>query len=221
MKIHKEGLSSVGLVLAISSLLSSLFIFFLNGSWLSIFLSVALYGFALFVTYFFREPNREIANAAPNELLASADGKIVIIKEVDSEDFMGGKSLQVSIFMSVFNVHINYYPIDGKIIHSDYHPGDNLVAWHPKSSVKNERTSIGIETITKHKILLRQIAGYIARRIVCYSKENQSVKKGTQLGFIKFGSRVDYFLPIGSEILVNVGDKVKACQTIIAKLPNN
>ena len=153
-----------------------------------------------------------------NLVVAAADGKIVIIKEVEENEFLKCKCTQVSIFMSVWNVHVNYYPVSGKLLYSKHHQGKYLVAFHPKSSEKNERTSIAVETQSGKKILFRQIAGYIARRIVCYANAGDSAIQCEQVGFIKFGSRIDLFLPLDADIQVKVGDKVRACETIIAKL---
>ncbi len=216
--IHKEGKRSI-VVAAISFAIFALVLFWIFG--INIYtavLCVALLVLLCFVFYFFRDPHRDTAFSESNDILSSADGKVVIIKEVEEDEYLKCKTLQVSVFMSVFNVHINYYPTDGKVIYFKDHPGDYLVAWHPKSSFKNERTSVVIQKESGEKILVRQIAGYVARRIVCYAKEGTQAVKGEQLGFIKFGSRVDFFLPLNSQILVKKGDKVKACQTVIARL---
>lgn len=218
IRIHKEGIKSVLSCLVILIFFALLIFGIMGFNIASIILCSLLLILFLFVSYFFRDPDREIANSDPLDVLASADGKVVIIKEVEENEFLKSKALQVSVFMSVFNVHINYYPIGGEIVYYNYHPGNYMVAWHPKSSHENERTSIAIN-VNKSTILVRQIAGYIARRIVCYSEKGAKVTKGKQLGFIKFGSRLDIFLPIDSEILVKKGDKVKACQTILARLP--
>lgn len=171
----------------------------------------------VFVAYFFRVPKR-IALIDNASVISAADGKVVIIKEVFEEEFLHCMCRQVSVFMGICNVHINFFPVAGKVIYYKHHWGNYLVAWHPKSSVKNERTSVAIESDNGKKIFLRQIAGYVARRIVCYAKENEHANQCDQLGFIKFGSRLDLFLPLEAEIKVKVGDKVTACQSIIAKL---
>jgi phosphatidylserine decarboxylase len=171
----------------------------------------------VFVCYFFRTPSR-VPVTGDKLVVAAADGRVVIVDEAYEPEYLKARCLQVSVFMSIFNVHANYFPVSGKIDYFRYHPGKYLVAWHPKSSEKNERTTV----VVNHAgvpVLFRQIAGLLARRIVCYAKEGNTVQQGNETGFIKFGSRVDIFLPLGSEITVKEGDKVKATQTIIAKLP--
>lgn len=216
--LHKEGKGSVALASAVFAVIVAALLLCFGVNVYTIVPCFLLLVLLCCVLYFFRDPHRDAIISNPNELLSSADGKVVIIKEVEEDEFLKCRAVQVSVFMSVFNVHVNYYPSDGKVIYVKDHPGDYLVAWHPKSSVKNERTSIVLEHASGAKILVRQIAGYVARRIVCYAQEGSQVAKGEQLGFIKFGSRVDFFLPLDSEILVKKGDKVKACRTVIAKL---
>ena len=216
--IHKEGRVSVLTTLFVFAVIICIIFLSFGFRIIPIILAVALLVLFCFIAFFFREPHREVAPCSAKDILSSADGKVVIIKEVEENEFLRERTIQVSVFMSVFNVHINYYPIGGKVIYSNYHIGKYLLAWHPKSSEKNERTSVAIQTESGAKILIRQIAGYVARRIVCYAKQNDLVSTGQQMGFIKFGSRVDFFLPLDSEILVKEGDKVKACQTVIARL---
>ena len=216
--IHKEGRISVLITFFFFAAVITALLLFTGLRPLPIIFSILVVVLFIFIAYFFRDPKRKTISSAANEVLSSADGKVVIVKEVEEDEYLHSKALQVSVFMSLFNVHVNYYPVGGRIIYKNYHPGDYLVAWHPKSSVKNERTSVVVETESGAKILFRQIAGYIARRIVCYAKEGEKVAAGEQLGFIKFGSRVDFFLPLDSEVLVKVGDKVSACRTVIARL---
>ncbi|MBO4691618.1 MAG: phosphatidylserine decarboxylase family protein [Bacteroidales bacterium] len=216
--IHKEGRISVLITFFFFAAVITALLLFTGLRPLPIIFSILVVVLFIFIAYFFRDPKRKTISSAANEVLSSADGKVVIVKEVEEDEYLHSKALQVSVFMSLFNVHVNYYPVGGLIIYKNYHPGDYLVAWHPKSSVKNERTSVVVETESGAKILFRQIAGYIARRIVCYAKEGEKVAAGEQLGFIKFGSRVDFFLPLDSEVLVKVGDKVSACRTVIARL---
>jgi phosphatidylserine decarboxylase len=154
--------------------------------------------------------------ASENEVVAPADGKVVVIEEVEETEYFKDKRLQVSIFMSPINVHVNRYPINGKVQYAKYHPGKYLVAWHPKSSTENERTTVVVEN-DKIAVLFRQIAGALARRIVMYSKENDTAKKGEDFGFIKFGSRVDLFFPIGTKINVELDQVVKGNKTVIAR----
>jgi phosphatidylserine decarboxylase len=182
--------------------------------WLIMTGSLLLY---LFILFFFRLPNRRLE---PNHGLvyAPADGKVVVIEETEEKEYFRDTRLQVSIFMSPFNVHSNRYPVSGRIKYVYHNPGRNIVAWHPKSSEYNERSSIVIETPDGREILVRQIAGAVARRIVTYSREGQEVKQGDELGFIKFGSRVDVFLPLGTEIEIPILQHVRANKSIIAKI---
>ncbi|MBO7561726.1 MAG: phosphatidylserine decarboxylase family protein [Bacteroidales bacterium] len=216
--IHKEGRISVLLTFVMFAAIILAIMLAFGVNWITIAFSVAFLALFCFVAYFFRDPHRQVKSSANNEILSSADGKVVIVKEVEENEFLHSKCIQVSVFMSIWSVHVNYYPCKGTVVYRNYHPGNYLVAWHPKSSEKNERTSIGIKTEGGKEILVRQIAGYVARRVVCYAKEGDKVFAGEQMGFIKFGSRVDFFLPFGSEVLVKEGDKVRACQTVIANL---
>lgn len=173
--------------------------------------------FYVFLLFFFRLPERNFA-ADPGLIYAPADGKVVVIEETMVEEYFGDTRLQVSIFMSPFNMHSNRYPVAGKVKYVCYHPGNYMVAWHPKSSELNERSTIVIEKEDGTEIMVRQIAGAVARRIVTYSKENENVEQGSELGFIKFGSRVDIFLPVGTEVEIPILQHVRANKTIIAKL---
>ncbi|HNQ61834.1 MAG TPA: phosphatidylserine decarboxylase family protein [Bacteroidia bacterium] len=218
MTIHKEGYPSLLITVLILGILNVISHQFLNDySWLQniiLALSVALF---LIVLQFFRHPKRNII-INDKHILAPADGKVVVIEETTENEFLKDKRIQVSIFMSPINVHVNRYPIGGKVIFSKYHPGLYLVAWHPKSSTENERTTVVVETNSKVRILFRQIAGALARRIVCYSKEGDQAIQGSEMGFIKFGSRVDLFLPLGTKINVKLEDKVKGGESVIAEL---
>ncbi len=157
---------------------------------------------------------------SPDEtiVVAPADGKVVVIEETGENEYFNDRRIQISIFMSPLNVHINRYPISGKVVYFKYHEGDYLVAWHPKSSTHNERTTIVVKSPSGIELLLRQIAGTVARRVVCYSKINSDVIQGDQLGFIKFGSRVDVFLPLSAKIDVELNQKVLANNTVLAHL---
>jgi len=171
----------------------------------------------LAVLQFFRNPRREIRTADDKLVYAPADGKIVTIEESLESEYFGDKRLMISIFMSPTNVHVNRNPISGKINYFKYHPGKYLVAWHPKSSSENERTTVVIDN-GEEEILLRQIAGALAKRIKTYLHVGDEVEQGSELGFIKFGSRVDVFLPLDAKIEVSLGQKVKGNQTVIARL---
>jgi len=173
--------------------------------------------FYVFILFFFRLPVRHL-EPDPGLIYAPADGKVVVIEETDENEYFRDKRLQISIFMSPFNMHSNRYPVSGRVKYVKYHSGDYMVAWHPKSSELNERSTIVIETEKGVEILVRQIAGAVARRIVTYSKVGQKVTQGGELGFIKLGSRVDIFLPLGTEIEVPILQQVKANKSIIAKI---
>jgi phosphatidylserine decarboxylase len=184
------------------------------GLWLAAFVLLLL---ALWVAYFFRDPER-IGDRGPSLVVSPADGKLIMITEVDEPGFVKGRAIRLSIFMNVFNVHVNRYPVDGVIKYMHYNKGKFFNAAAEKSSLENEQMSVGIET-GRHRVLVRQIAGLIARRIVTYSKLGESVKQGDRMGIIRFGSRVDVFLPLGSAIRAKLGDATTAGVTILAVLP--
>jgi phosphatidylserine decarboxylase len=215
MKIHKEGhaiLISLGVVLlAINFLILWLMPVAL------IITSISSVVAFLLVLQFFRNPTREILIADDNLVYAPADGKIVAIEEIQENEYFKDKRLQVSIFMSPTNVHVNRHPISGTVNYFKYHPGKYLVAWHPKSSTENERTTVVIGN-GDGEILLRQIAGAVAKRIVNYVNIGDEVFQGDDMGFIKFGSRVDLFLPLESTIEISIGQKVKGNKTVIARI---
>ena len=218
MTIHKEGFRTLLLTIAVLTLLNLVVHYVLPEyayvhDWLLI-LSII---FFLIILQFFRHPRRRITHN-DTHILAPADGKVVVIEETEETEYFKDRRLQVSIFMSPVNVHVNRYPLGGVISYLRYHPGLFLVAWHPKSSTDNERTTVVINS-GSFEVLLRQIAGALAKRIVFYPKEGDTVKQGEELGFIKFGSRVDLFLPIGTKINVQLNQKVKGGQTIIADVP--
>ena len=179
----------------------------------TLFMSLVL---LLFVLHFFRSPDRPVLPDS-SLILSPADGKVVAIEEVEKSEYFGDKRLQVSIFMSPLNVHCNRYPISGVVQYVKHHPGKYLVAWHPKSSELNERSTVVIRNASGIDILVKQIAGAVARRIVTYAKPGEDVKQGDELGFIKFGSRVDLLLPVGSVVLPAIGDEVRANITEIVK----
>ena len=169
----------------------------------------------ILILQFFRNPKRDI-NLNSNHIIAPADGKIVVLEETVEHEYFKDRRIQVSIFMSPFNVHVNRYPITGEVKFTKYHPGKFLVAWHPKSSTENERTTIVVESEKTGPILLRQIAGALAKRIILYAKKGEKCSQGHDMGFIKFGSRVDLFLPLDAKINIKLNDIVKGGQTIIA-----
>ncbi len=218
MTIHKEGYNTLA-VTTVGLILLNLIIYHLVGK--SLFFYFILFTssiFFLIILNFFRKPVRVFDVTDDNTLVAPADGTVVVIEEVMENDFFNEKRLQVSIFMSVFNVHINWIPIGGKIMHSSHQRGRFMAAYLPKSSTENERSSVIIKTKSGQEILLRQVAGALAKRIVTYPKEGQDCRINQQLGFIKFGSRVDLYLPLDTEILVEPDDKVYGNRTAIARI---
>ena len=205
---HKEGYQIIVISLLITSGLIIFFEYSINKVELKLLLKLLCFIFFVLILQFFRNPKRNI-KLNDKSILAPADGKIVIIKEVFEKEFYKEKRLQVSIFMSPFNVHVTRYPVGGEIIFSKYHPGKYLFAWHPKSSELNERTSVVIKNKVFGNILYRQIAGALARRIVNYASEGKKIKQGEESGFIKFGSRLDIFLPLKTKVNVNMNQMVK------------
>ncbi len=219
MGIHKEGYGIItkSFLLLAAITVALYFILGLETAFTIAAISIAI--IFIIIVRFFRSPKR-VPVIEDGAVISPADGRIVVVKEVYEGEFLKCNCIQVSVFMSLLNVHVNWFPVSGQIKYYKYHPGNYLVAMHPKSSEKNERTSIVVEEMG-HKVLFRQIAGYLARRIVCYAVEGQSAKKGSEVGFIKFGSRVDLFLPINSRIQVTRGQRVRGCETVIAKLPES
>lgn len=217
MVIHKEGYKILT-YLFVALLIVNLAVYYLLPE--SITIRWTIWGISAFIyimiLQFFRSPRRLIMTN-DNHVIAPADGKVVVIEEVEEPEFFNEKRKQVSIFMSPVNVHINRNPISGMVTYFKYHPGKYLVAWHPKSSTENERTTIVVTAKNGTSILLRQIAGALAKRIVWYLQAGEEVKQGEELGFIKFGSRVDVFLPLDAKINVTIGEKVKGGSTVIAE----
>jgi phosphatidylserine decarboxylase len=218
MSIHKEGYKILGfgfiLLLILNIVVSVVWSDMEIVRWAFLICSLMLY---IFLLFFFRWPER-LLEPDHGLVYAPADGKVVVIEETEEREYFNDNRLQVSIFMSPFNVHSNRYPVSGRIKYVRYHPGQNMVAWHPKSSELNERSTIVIETKDGTEVLIRQIAGAVARRIVTYAREDQDVLQGDELGFIKFGSRVDVFLPLGTEVEIPILQQVKANKSIIAKI---
>jgi phosphatidylserine decarboxylase len=218
MKIHKEGYTTILIAFLILSVVVTLLYFFFTGyEWIKYILYGGFAVLFLLIIYFFRSPRRDLT-LSHEYIISPADGKVVVIEEVMESEYFKDKRVQVSIFMSPLNVHCNRYPCSGTVKYYKYHPGSYLVAWHPKSSEENERTTVVIEDTKKIFILVRQIAGAVARRIVCNAVEGTHVKQGQELGFIKFGSRVDLLLPLNAEIKIELGQTVRAGKTVIAEL---
>lgn len=217
MTIHKEGTPTIIITLIFIALVNFLVHHFFGEYEV---VKIIFYILSLVLLYiilqFFRSPQRHTVLSEKN-IIAPADGKVVVIEEVEEPEYFKDKRIQVSIFMSPFNVHINRNPISGQVKYVKYHKGLYLVAWHPKSSTENERTTIVIENDKKQAVLFRQIAGAMARRIVYYVKEGEQVGQGNEFGFIKFGSRVDIFLPLGTKINVKLDQKVSGGETVIAE----
>lgn len=219
MTIHKEG----------RLLLAVLAVLFLGLNWgvgyyypvdslLQNIILISTVGFFLLILQFFRSP-KVVTHLNEKQVIAPADGKVVVIEEVVEEEYFNSKRKQVSIFMSPVNVHVNRSPVSGIVKYFKYHAGKYLVAWHPKSSTENERTTMVLDLGNGLEILVRQIAGAMARRIKWYVDEGVRLEQGNEFGFIKFGSRVDVFMPVDAEVKVNIGDKTKAGKTILAELP--
>lgn len=214
--IHKEGYPSIILTIIVVAIINFLTIYFAGAYPIIIWLGYALSAFLLItILQFFRNPTRKIV-IDENTITAPADGRVVVIEEVTETEYFNDKRLQISIFMSPINVHVNRYPISGIVKYAKYHPGLFLVAWHPKSSTENERTTIVIKHKDGQEVLFRQIAGALARRIVFYSKEGDNAVQGTEFGFIKFGSRVDLLLPTTVKVKVSLEQKVTGNETVIA-----
>lgn len=214
---HREGHQII--IVTFIVVLVGLFLtdHFISIPWLQMALMLLLLVFLLLILQFFRNPKRK-TNPNNNTIVSPVDGKIVVIEEVFENEFFKDKRLQVSVFMSPINVHVTRYPIGGNVVFSKYHPGKYLVAWHPKASEENERTTVVVENDTYGNILYRQIAGALAKRIVNYAKEGTQVAQGEDSGFIKFGSRVDVFLPLDANIKVQLNQKVRGGESIIAAI---
>lgn len=218
MTIHREGYKTIAVCTIIFIALNVLFSWFFSSSllWLCVVFFIATFGLLLFIVSFFRIPARTLT-LNEGQVIAPADGKVVVIEEAVDDEYFKTKRLQVSVFMSPANVHVNRNPISGEIVYNQYHKGKYLVAWNPKSSTENERHSVVIKN-GNTEILVKQIAGALAKRIVNYLEVGRQVKQGDEFGFIKFGSRVDLLLPPGTKINVGLNEAVKGGVTVIATL---
>jgi phosphatidylserine decarboxylase len=221
MTIHREGFSTIALATLFFLALNVAFFWFFGPSllWLCILVFIVSLAFTLFIISFFRIPSR-IPTLGDELIVSPCDGKVVVIEETVDPEYFKDKRLQVSIFMSPANVHVNRNPLSGEVIYNQYHKGKYLVAWNPKSSTDNERHSVVIRK-NGIEVLVKQIAGAVARRIVNYLEVGQKVKQGEELGFIKFGSRVDLLLPVGTKINVSINQVVKGGVDVIATIPHN
>lgn len=213
MTIHKEGKAT--LIIGAIVLLAVYFLIAKYApafTWLYIALAVGKF---IFLMSFFRKPVRKFPSVDENVIISPADGKVVVIEKVFESEYLKKECLLVSVFMSPLNVHINWYPNKGQVTYEKYHPGKYLVAWNPKSSTENERTTV-VQKIAGEEVLMRQVAGALARRIVCYAKTSENVSGGDEMGFIKFGSRVDIYLPLNAKVHVSLDQKVTGALTQIA-----
>ncbi|NLI71535.1 MAG: phosphatidylserine decarboxylase family protein [Bacteroidales bacterium] len=217
IKIHREGKWIIAFTLFLLLALNVIIYLQFPKPILAINIIVSSFLFLL-VTFFFRNPSRVVEVDDPSLVLAPADGTVVVIEPTEEHEYFGDKRIQVSIFMSIFNVHANWYPINGTVLKVEHHDGNHRVAYSPKASIDNERSTIVIESEGKTQILVRQIAGALARRIVTYAKAGRKCHLNEQIGFIKFGSRVDMFLPLDTEIFVTIGEPTTGNETIIARL---
>ena len=216
IRFHKEGykIIVIAFILSIAGIL--LAEKFIEIIWVVKAIQIVILAFLFIVLQFFRNPKRA-TDINENTIIAPVDGKVVVIEEVEEPEYFKDKRIQVSIFMSPINVHVTRYAMSGLVKYSKYHPGKYLVAWHPKASTENERTTIVLENKVFGEVLYRQIAGALAKRIVNYAEEGTAVVQGTDAGFIKFGSRVDLYLPLGTELTVKLGDVVKGGTQVVAK----
>lgn len=217
MTINKEGRATITISLIVLGLLNLTLWRFVPVFWFNIILLIASLVIFALILWFFRNPGRKVLQIDNSKIIAPADGKVVVIEDTIESEYFKDERLMISIFMSPLNVHSNHHPVSGTIAYEKYHPGKYLVAWHPKSSTENERYTTVYKT-AKEEILVRQIAGAMARRIVNYVKAGDKVTQGGDLGFIKFGSRVDIYLPLGTKYNVKMGQMVKSNVDVIAFL---
>jgi phosphatidylserine decarboxylase len=214
---HKEGAKIILISTSLTIIILLLSRAFIPIKWLEMIIQLITLGFLIIILQFFRNPKRTVL-INDYHIIAPVDGKVVVIEEVFEPEYFKDKRMQVSIFMSPLNVHVTRYAVNGLIKYSKYHPGKYLVAWHPKASIENERTTIVIETKAFGEILYRQIAGALAKRIINYAEEGTQVVQGEDAGFIKFGSRVDLYLPLGTKINVQLNQKAVGGKTIVASV---
>lgn len=216
MKIHKQGHTIIFIMLVIVAIINMLVNWYFPVQTIvhGILYSISML-YIILVVRFFRIPKRYFEHD-DNQVISSADGKVVVIEDTEDPEYPGKKCKQVSVFMSIFNIHVNWFPVNGIVKYIKYHPGKNLVAWHPKASLENEMNSVIIEAKNKKNVLTRQIAGAVARRIVCNVHEGDPANQGSELGIIKFGSRVDLLLPPETQVKVELGQKVQGGKTLVA-----
>ena len=216
MKIDHNSYGSVALVYLIGGVLAALLVLFVH-SWVFWPLLVLILLIVGWQTAFFRVPRRFRAGG-PNSVVSVADGKVVIAEKVFEPEFLKRDCIQISVYMDFFDVHANFWPAGGEVKYYRYYPGEHFLAFKPKASEENEHTCVGLRTLSGHDILFKQLAGGFARRIVCYAQDGLPVKAGEQCGIIKFGSRIDMYVPLDAKICVKVGEQVRACETVLAEL---
>lgn len=215
MHLHKEGYKTILVTILVLTLLCLIVWHFVPWWQLQIIIYLGLSVELIWTISFFRVPHRSV-KLNEDTILSSADGEVVAVEEVVENEFFNDRRIMISVFMSPFNVHVNWYPISGKVIYTKYHKGKYLAAYNPKSSTNNERNTIVVENSNGKAVLLRQIAGVMARRIISYARKDDAVMQGDEFGIIRFGSRVDFFIPIDAKVNVKIGDKVNAQKTILA-----
>ena len=218
MYIHKKGYGVISTVIIIAAIIAAAFWLFVPVMLLKILMSVACAALVFWAFSFFRVPTNRVTTIEKDAVISAADGEVVVIEEVEEKEYFHDKRIQVSIFMSAYNVHVNWFPMNGVVSYYKYHPGKKLFAINPKSSELNERNTLVVKDEQGREVLFRQIAGVMARRIICHVDKGAPAKVGEEFGLIRFGSRVDFFFPIGSEINVKIGDKVKGKISVLAYL---
>ena len=218
MYIHKKGYGVIATVIIIAALIVAAFFLFVPIRLLQIIMTVVCSALAIWSITFFRVPTNRVVTIEKDAVVSAADGEVVVIEEVEEKEYFHDKRIQISIFMSAYNVHVNWFPINGIVSYYKYHPGKKLFAINPKSSELNERNTLVVKDEKGREVLFRQIAGVMARRIICNVDKGAPAKVGEEFGLIRFGSRVDFFLPIDSEINVKIGDKVKGKISVLAYL---
>ncbi|MCK5775244.1 MAG: phosphatidylserine decarboxylase family protein [Bacteroidales bacterium] len=217
MKLHKEGKNSIILAFFLVAILAYALIYFGSEAlWYQVLVTVSALVFYALIIRFFRVPNREFISKN-GCIMSPADGEVVVVENVFEDEYLKEECIQISVFMSPYDIHINWFPFKGTVKYFKYHPGKHLVAWHPKSSKFNERTSVCVQTEDNKLVMIRQIAGAVARRIVCYASIDQKVEQNDELGFIKFGSRVDLYIPLSAKPKVKLKDRVIGGVTVLAE----
>jgi len=216
MRIDRNSIGTLAVVYGISAVLIAVLLCFMHLIWLKWALVVLLIWICIWQTAFFRVPDRKRGGTA-RSVLSVADGKVVIVDHVYEPEYLKSECFQISVYMNFFDVHANFWPVDGRVSYYRYYPGEHFLAFAPKASAENEHTCVGLTTDDGRQVLFKQLAGGFARRIVCYAEEGKTVRAGEQCGIIKFGSRIDLFLPLEASIKVRKGDLVSACETVLAE----